>query len=179
MEKFRLKNILPGENQNFGEGIFIILLGATTIPPHLLLAVNGLLYSITEDGMQVGSPLEKLVKFIERKKIPVLFVEWLLPENYQAEKIQAEIKKNISYSKKVVPGKTSCLSPIRETVAFVYGDEMLKANFIFELLPMMEKEDAIGKTFSMNMEITNGEFELLRYNSDDLKNAMVSFQNKI
>ena len=52
------------------------------------------------------------------------------------EKLKAEIKNNITSYKKVVAGKTSCLFPIRDTVASVYGNEMKSANFIFELLPM-------------------------------------------
>ena len=176
MEKFRLRNICPAENKNLSEEVFIVLLGATAIPPHLLLSVNGSLFAITEDGMQMGSPLEKLVKFIVRKKIPTLFVEWLLPENSKSEDLKFEIQKNVSFYKKVVPGKVSCLFPIRDTVAAVYGKEMLQANFIFELLPMMEKKNAIGKVFSLNMEIVNGEFELKTYSEEQMREALRSDQ---
>ena len=77
---------------------------------------------------------------------------------------------------RVVEGKVSCLFPIRDVVAAVLGDEMNAANFIFELLPMMENKNAIGKSYSFNLEIENGKFELLTYDNSQLQTALQSVQ---
>jgi hypothetical protein len=172
---FSLKNILPVTDSVFSDGVYIILFNATSIPPHLLLSVNNKIYSITDSGRQLGSPLKKLAGFIQRKKIPAIFVEWK-PENSQIP--ENSIHEIFSKYDRVVEGKISCLFPIRDVVVEIHGDEFQKANFIFELLPMMENKNALGKISEMNMgnAIVNGEFELLTYSSGDLKQSLQSAQ---
>lgn len=167
MKKFALHTILPAGEKDFSKGIYIILFNANSIPPHLLLSINGEVYSITDSGRQLASPLEKLIGFINRKNIPTLFVEWNLLES-KIEKLQSKTKEYFLKYEKVVKGKISCLFPIRDIVANVLGDEMKTAEFIFELLPMMEKVNALEKTFALNMEnkIVNGSFELLTYTNE-------------
>jgi hypothetical protein len=178
VEKFRLKNILPAENKNLSEGIFIILFNATTLPPHLLLSVNGKIYSITDSGRQMGSSLEKFILFVKRKKIPTILIEWAVKKDFtDYTDLETEIRAVFSKYDKVVAGKVSCLFPIRDVVASLLGNEMKNANFIFELLPLMEKANAIGQSFYFNMENTinsDGSFELLTYNEIDLEEALRS-----
>lgn len=172
MENFALHPILPGSEKDFSKGIYIILFNATSLPPHLLLCIDSEVYSITDSGRQLGSPLEKLVGFIKRKNVPAIFVEWAVP----SEKLNNKAKEIFQKYERVVEGKISCLFPIRDVVAEVLGNEMMKANFIFELLPMMEKANALGKVFELNMgnAIVNGRFELLTYTNEQMKEAFQS-----
>ncbi|MEO5643207.1 MAG: hypothetical protein ABIQ40_15135 [Bacteroidia bacterium] len=173
MKNFVLNTILPGGDKDFQEGIYIILFNATSTPPHLLLAVDGKIYSITDSGRQMGSPLEKLLLFIKRKNIPSIFVEW---KTSNVESIEKITKEQFSRYERVVEGKISCLFPIRDVVAAVLGNEMRQANFIFELLPLMEKVNATGDIFELNMAdtITKGNFKLLTYTKEQLSTALQS-----
>ena len=173
MEKFRL-TLSPASEKNLSQGIFIVLLNATSAPPHLLLSIYGQLFSITDAGRQMASPLEKMLLFIQRKKIPTLFVEWQTPESWPVEKMEMEARKNFSRYERVIAGKASCLFPIRDLAADVYGNKMQAANFIFELFPLLKKENAIGKTIALNMEneTANGSFELMTYDDDQLQESL-------
>lgn len=125
----------------------------------------------------MGSPLEKMLGFIQRKKIPTLFVEWKLPENSKFENLKFEIEKNFMNYLRVEEGKVSCLFPIRDTVVAVLGEEFRKAEFIFELFPMMQKINALGKTFAYNMETEikkDQSFELMTYNETQLSQAILA-----
>ncbi len=182
MEKFILHNIHSGQEATFSTGVYIILFNATQIPPHLLLSINGKVFSITDSGRQLGSPLEKLITFVKRKNIPTLFIEWDLMENSvegfsirEVEKVESLIRNSFLQYDKVIEGKVSCLIPIRDVAAKVLGDEIKKAQFIFELLPMMEKRNVIGNTYSLNMEqaIFDGQFELLTYTEKQLKQSVL------
>lgn len=175
MKNFVLHNILPGSEKDFSGEIYIILLNATGIPPHLLLSVEGEIYSITDSGRQMGSPLDKLVGFIKRKKVPSLFIEVKI-EKQEFEKFKINAKKHFQNYERVVEGKVSCLFPIRDTVAEVFGDEMNKAEFIFELLPLMKNINALGESFELNMQnvIVNNSFELLTYTNEQMKEALQS-----
>lgn len=174
MENFALENILPGDAADFSEGIYIILFEAGKIPPHLLLSVNGKVFSITASGRQMGSPLEKLLLFIKRKNIATVFVEVKKPEGLTAEITESITKEYFSNYERVIEGKVSCLFPVRDVMAELFGDEMQKANFIFELLPLLKKQNATGNVYELNMPhlVINGRFELLTYTQDQLKEAL-------
>lgn len=122
----------------------------------------------------MGSPLEKLLLFIKRKSVPTIFAEWSELKGWKVEKLKSFVQDTFLKYDRVVEGKVSCLFPIRDVVAEVLGDEMKQADFIFELLPLMEKENALGKVFEMNMgnAIVNGEFELLVYTEGELREAI-------
>jgi hypothetical protein len=173
---FALKNIIEGSEQDFSRGAYIILFEATKIPPHLLLAVDRKIYSITDSGKQTGSPLEKLLGFVRRKNIATLFVEIKKSPNDEAGNIEKIVKDHFLNYDRVIEGKVSCLFPIRDVMAEIFGDEMQKAEFIFELLPLLEKENALGKIYSLNMEIADGEFELLTYTRDQLAASLQANQ---
>ena len=171
MKNFVLHTIHPGSEKDFSKGIYILLFNATSIPPHLQLSIDGEIYSITDSGRQMGSPLEKLVGFIKRKNIPALFVEW---KTADSNTVKNSAKEHFLKYDRVIEGKISCLFPIRDVVATILGEEMKQANFIFELLPMMEKENALGEIFELNMgnTITNGNFELLTYTKEQLRESL-------
>ncbi|MCX6312610.1 MAG: hypothetical protein NT084_13355 [Bacteroidetes bacterium] len=65
--------------------------------------------------------------------------------------------------------------PIRAIAAAVLGAEMMKANFIFELFPLMEKKNALGKVFELNMgtAIVNSNFNLLTYSDSELRKSIL------
>jgi hypothetical protein len=173
---FALKNIIEGSEQDFSRGVYIILFEATKIPPHLLLSVDGKIYSITDSGKQTGSPLEKLLNFIKRKNIATLFIEIVTAGIRNDVSPEENAKKHFLNYDRVIEGKVSCLFPIRDVMAEIFGDEMLQAEFIFELLPLLEKENALGKVYSLNMEIADGEFELLTYTRDQLAASLQANQ---
>lgn len=174
MKPFSLNNIVSVADHDFSKGIFILLFDARTIPPHLLLSIDGKIYSLTDAGRQMGSSLEKLLLFVKRKKVPTLFVEWSDTKGMGSEKLENLVRNCFLKYDRVKDGKVSCLFPIRDAVSAILGEEMETANFVFELLPLMEKQKALGKVFEMNMrnEIENGEFELLRYTEEELKEAL-------
>jgi hypothetical protein len=170
---FTLQHILPGSEKDFSKGIYIILFNATALPPHLLLSINGEIFSITDSGRQMGSPLVKLAAFIKRKNVPAIFIEWKF-ENVQQLKNSA--REHFIKYERVVEGKASCLFPVRDVAANILGEEMKQANFIFELLPLMKKANALGEIFELNMRnaIVNGSFVLLTYTNEQMKEALQS-----
>ncbi len=175
MKNFTLENIRSAENQDLSKGVFVILFNATNIPPHLLISIEGKIYSITDSGRQLGSSLEKLVLFIKRKNVPTVFVEWMQLESWKVATLESLIRDSFLKYDRVVEGKISCLFPIRAIAAAVLGAEMMKANFIFELFPLMEKKNALGKVFELNMgtAIVNSNFNLLTYSDSELRKSIL------
>ncbi|CAN5119251.1 hypothetical protein BH09BAC5_BH09BAC5_02110 [soil metagenome] len=174
MANFALKNIHPAADTDFSKGVYIILFNATNIPPHLLIAAEGKIYSITDSGRQLGSSLEKLIAFVKRKNVPTIITEWKVAHSWNVGDLENLIKEKFLKYERVIAGKVSCLFPIRDVVAAVLGDEMKKADFIFELLPLMEKVNTLGQSYSINMTkyIVAGNFELPTYSNKELISAL-------
>lgn len=179
MQHFRLSNILPGTKETLMRGTFIVLLDPLHLPPHLLVSHEGKLFSLSVSGRQLGSPLEKLLAWAERKKIPALFIEWELPAGSSAESFSKLAQNSFSRYPRVEAGKVSCLFPIREMAAALHDDKMKNARFIFELLPLLKNENAMGTSYSFQLETTNNEFELLSYSEEELAEAILHAEPEI
>lgn len=173
MQHFRLSNILPGAKETLMRGTYIVLLDPLHLPPHLLVCHEGKLFSLSVSGRQLGSPLEKLLAWSERKKVPSLFIEWKLPAGSSAKSFPDLAQNSFSRYPRVEAGKVSCLFPIREMAAALHGEKMKSARFIFELLPLLKDKNAIGASYSFQLETTNNEFELLSYSEAELAAAIL------
>lgn len=172
MAGFVLSPVVPVSQEDKSSGTYIVLFDALHIPPHLLLSHNGKLYSLSASGRQSGSPLSKLELFIDRKSVPAIFIEWKLPVTCSANDFENLLKKTFGAYPRLEAGKNSCLSPIRDTAALLYGEEMQKAKFIFELLPLLNEQNAIGTSFASHIALSGNTFTLQTYSEDELETAI-------
>ena len=134
------------------KGSFIVVLQTVRVPPHLLIAVNGRTWSISVSGQLPAEPLEKLFSYIHRKKIPTVFSELILPENVAPERFCEMLSEAVSRYPEVHANETTCLDPIRDVAAGVFGDSINHARFIFELIPAIELSGGIGRHFGFYLD---------------------------
>ena len=126
-------------------GAYIIVLQVVNVPPHLLIAVNGRSWSISVSGQLPAEPLEKLFSYIHRKQVPTIFTELLLPEGMNADSFCESLDAAVAKYPEVHANTISCLAPIRDAAATVFGDPVNSAQFIFELIPAIQKANGIGE----------------------------------
>jgi hypothetical protein len=170
-DRFSLTEVFAGAKEQVQHGTWIVLLNPQELPPHLLVCHNSRLYSLSVSGRQLGSPLEKLMSWCERKNVPSLFIEW---KTGMRDTIYFEELLNASFSRyaRVEAGKNSCLFPVRDLAAKVHGEQMSQARFIFELLPLLQQKNSLGKSLAIGMEISDTRFELLSYSEEELARAI-------
>jgi len=69
-----IKEIRPIENQStLSIGLFLVILHADKIPPHIGILCDGKFYSQKVNGKDFGVKLEHLLKLLLSKSIPTLF----------------------------------------------------------------------------------------------------------
>lgn len=171
-------NTLPfSAATDFHSGTYLVVFNATKIPPHLLISHEGKVYSVSVSGRQMASPLNKLESYISRKSVPTLFIEWKLPENHSSEYFETLLQESFAPYPRLEAGKTSCLSPIRDFAAKLYGDQMNEARFIFELLPLLASANAIGKTIALHLNETESVFRFQQYNEAEIEDAIRTAEN--
>lgn len=152
MSHFVFTNVLPANEQQLMNGSFIVVLQTVRVPPHLLIAVNGRTWSISVSGQLPAEPLEKLFSYIHRKQIPTVFSELILPAHISPEKFCALLDEAVSRYPEVHANETTCLHPIRDVAAEVFGESLNHARFIFELIPGIQLNDGIGKHYGFYLD---------------------------
>lgn len=135
-----INEIRPIENQNtLSIGLFLVILHADKIPPHIGILYDGKFYSQKVSGKDFGVKLEHLSKLLLTKSIPTLFYKL---KNIPAgkveaifEKIPAEIKDN-----------ETCLNPINEVLV---SDE--KFYIVSELINYLTINEEISELYGLNL----------------------------
>ena len=169
-EKYILKNIHRTNDDLLTNDIYLILLYANRIPPHLAISVKGKLFTLTTKGASVDRELDSLLRSIKKNKIETIFIQLKVPAVFTLDQLHDEIKKYTLAYPRVDVGIATCLNPIRDFCGSVYDEGAKKTNFIFELLPVLEAKRAVGECFYMNMEnfIKEDSFVLKTYGMNEI-----------
>lgn len=127
--------------QQTEKAIYLWIIHANKIPPHIGLSIDGTYYSLKVNGKDENLPVFKLLQIIENKKIGVFIVKW--NTNTTLEKIQTVF----SRYKKAIANQTSCLTPIRQIAGFEQERMIL-----VDLLNKIEALNQLGEVFSLNLD---------------------------
>ncbi len=152
MNHFVFNNVAPANEEQLMKGNYIVVLQTVRVPPHLLIAVNGRTWSISVSGQLPAEPLEKLFAYIHRKQVPTIFSELHLPENVAPERFCEMLNDAVSRYPEVHANETTCLDPIRDVAAEVFGESLNHARFIFELIPGIQLNGGIGKHYGFYLD---------------------------
>lgn len=160
------------------KGLYIFIYRASRIPPHLGILLNGKIYDISMQGPNIAIPVIEFYQTIGKRKMETIFIELQLPvfNNFIDEILVDCINKYQKVSEEI-----SCLFPIREFLASVfYNPKMDKADFIFELTPILEEHKLIKNITQLNLakKINANTLTLNTYNKEDIKNCIAAINRK-
>lgn len=168
--QYCITNFLPADEAILLNDVYLILLHATRIPPHLLVAVNGKMFSLGVNGPMVDNDLTMILKYIRQKQTPTIFIKLSVPAIFTMDDIKKEIKKcTLAYPRADV-GIATCLTPIKDFCSSVYRTETGNINFVYELLPKLHEQKAAGICYHMFLDkhLQQGTFFLPKYSMNDI-----------
>ena len=152
MSKFEINNIQPAIEADLQHGTYIVLLNVRDLPPHLLLMSRGELFSLSIKGPKLHLPLELQLKLIKRAQIPSIFVKLNAEIHVQEGVIYKQaVSSTLAFSKADV-GFATCLSPIKAFCDAIFHINTGEANFIYELLPLLDKKGFVEGYHGINMQ---------------------------
>jgi hypothetical protein len=146
-------------------GLFLCVLHADKVPPHLGLISNGLFYSLKANSKDNGVPVGHLLQIVDRRNIATLFFE--VPRTLSNH---AEIKCYFENAPAQIIEDQTCLSPIKmlfkaPSSVNQIGDLMRfleQSKLVLARLTMHLPEDFKGIPFYTLNEITK-RIEALKY----------------
>ncbi|MGQ0829451.1 MAG: hypothetical protein ACT4ON_13765 [Bacteroidota bacterium] len=152
-------------NKQFSEeellkGIYIAVLHATRIPPHIGLIIDKHYHSLTIKGQDINTSVNALIKNSQIRKIPSLFIKVKPHPTFSELYMKEHFITNVQQFQRVDSGVATCLSPIKLFFDEVYGVSMENINYLFELLPKLHSEELIEHTSSL---FTDGNYQLPVY----------------
>jgi hypothetical protein len=166
------------KTEDLQKGLYIFIYRASRIPPHLGILLNGKLYDISLQGPNIALDVNEFCETIGKRKMETVFIELQLPvfNNFIDEILVDCINKYQKVSEEV-----SCLFPIREFLASVfYNPKMEKADFIFELIPVLEEHKLVKDITQLNLakKLKNNALTLNTYSKEDIKNCIAALNRK-
>ena len=146
--------------------IYISIIHATRIPPHVGMIIGNKYHSLTIKGQEVNVPVEALIRNNAVRKIPSVFIKIKSHPVYSTDYLKEHFISTIQQFQKVEAGVATCLSPIKLFFEETYGVDVKEVNYIFDLLPKLEKSGLIESVSAMFIE--EKVFHLPVYNMNEL-----------
>jgi hypothetical protein len=158
-------------NENdLSKGIFIVILHASRIPPHIGIIAGNKYHSLSIKGQEINLPLEAFLKNIRIRKIPSIFIKIKSHPTFSNDYLKEHFIHDIQQFAKVEAGAATCLSPLRSFFEEVYSVSTTDVNFIFELLPRLESNGLIESVAFLF--IAEEHFHLPVYDMDQINDGI-------
>lgn len=151
--------------------IFLLLINANKIPPHIILSVHGKIFAIDINGPTINAEVSGLIRYIKLKRIPVLFVRLKVPEIFNKSSLWQVINSCVLKYRKVGEGEYTCLTPIKEFCVNIYDKNAADLDLVYELIAVLKKNDFVLGTYHLNMEylLDKDTFDMNRYSLSDVR----------
>jgi hypothetical protein len=147
------------------KGIYIAVVHATRIPPHIGLITDKKYHSLSIKGQDINTSVDALVKNSTIRKIPSLFIKIKSHPTFSTTYLSEHFITNVQQFERVDLGVATCLSPIKLFFEEVYNVSMNNVNYLYELLPVLETEGLIEYTTSL---YTEDDYQLPVYTSTEI-----------
>ncbi len=163
---------------NLQQGVFIFIHRASKVPPHIGMAVNGLLFEISTVGPGYTYKAVELLKTAQKRGVGLIYLE-LKQASQNPNELQTLMTDLVRHYHKV-DEEITCLFPIKDFIQEVYHVEVSKANFIFDLLPILYKNNCIISSYEVNLtdKLKHGSFELKKYTKQDVDKCIAAVNRK-
>lgn len=154
--------------------VYLILLYAARIPPHLLISVQGKIFTLSVKGATVDGELPALLTLIRRKSIETIFIRLQIPSLFTIGQLREEIRKCMLAYPRADIGIATCLSPIKDFCHSVYDTETKNINLIFDLLPKLHENSIIKNCHHLNLGnyLSDNSFSMNHYKVNDVYDAI-------
>jgi hypothetical protein len=165
-------------NENeLSNGVYIVVMHATRIPPHIGLIIDKHYHSLTIKGRDIDTPIRALVKNIEQRKIPSLFIKIKPHVTFSNAYMREHFILNVKQFSRVDKDVATCLSPIKLFFDEVYDVRMKEINFLFDLLPHLFADDLVE--FTSALFVNEAAYQLPVYTQQELDNEIENARKEI
>jgi hypothetical protein len=160
MIDFEIKNSLVLPENQLKIGLYIWVLHANKIPPHIGLSINGNFFSLKVSSKDVAVSYEKVFDLISKKNIQTIFIEI---KDFNPE-MEDKIVQIFNEFDCINSYYTSCLIPIVKALIIEKNPQIERLS---QLLENLKEKNQIKSFFQLNLET---DFEgIPKYTKQDIQ----------
>lgn len=175
-DQYKITGLLPANETLLHNDVYLVILYATRIPPHLAVTVNGKLFTLTVKGATIDGDLSVLLKAIKQRSIETIFIKLHVPELMTSDNLLDEIRKYIKIYPRVDVHIATCLTPIKDFCSSVYDMDTQNVNFVYELLPKLFEQKIIESCYQLNLKGLDTNFYIEKYSMFDIHEGIRKMQ---
>ena len=181
MSKYRIDEIQELNEGLLQGGVYLVLMHALTVPPHLLLLVSGKVFSISTMGPAVDEEIGRYLTLIKKRSVKTLFVKIKVPELFTASELREKIRRITLEYPRVDVGVATCLSPIRDFCEETLAIDRSEISLVFDLLDSLKRQEAVESFYHLNLgqELKMASLFLNRYSVFEVNEAIYSVSDKV
>lgn len=181
MNEYKILDLLPLEEKQLDDGVYLLILNARTVPPHLLLTVSGKVYGISTKGPSFDQSVDVYINYVKKKNIESVFVKLKLPAIYTDDQMLDSVRSIVKAYPRVDIGAATCLSPIKDFMNQIYCTEVHDVHLIFDLLPKLKSQNIIEGYFQLNLDdaMAKGELLMKKYSVFEVNEAIIKALPKV
>ncbi len=162
------------------KGVYLVLLNANHLPPHIGLMIDHIYHSLTIKGQELNINGSVLIKNISLRKICAVFIKLKKHPVFSSNFMNESFMEQVKLFDKVDDNTNTCMSPIRLFFEEFYAIPKENVKLIFDLLIALYKNEFIDMAFGTNLgTMKENIFYLQSYNQTDLKRQITTELQKI
>jgi hypothetical protein len=161
------------------KGVYLLLLNANQMPPHIGLLIDNVYHSLTIKGQELNINGNVLLKNIALRKISTVFIKLKKHPVFSVNFMNETFIEQVKLFDKVNENTNTCMSPIRLFFEEFYAIPKENVKLIFDLLIALKENDFIDSISGTNIEMKENIFYLQTYNELDLKKQIKKELQKV
>lgn len=156
------------------KGLYLVILHALRIPPHIGIIIHGKYHSLTLKGIETDIDSAVLLRTLHKTQTESIFFEInphpVFSNNYLSD-VFKEILKNYP---RIIAGKVTCLNPVSTFFEEFYAVSHEKNDIIYTLVQKLNENGFILKAFLLNLNTGNKMVQLPVYTAEELNHKIKS-----
>lgn len=156
------------------KGVWLMILHASRIPPHVGIMIDGFYSSLTIKGHELRVRTEVLLQTISRKKIGTLALQLVRQPVFSNDYLMEVLELYIRQFPKVEADKATCLSPVKLFLQEFYAIPYQPKELLFEITERLKQNNYIDKVLGFNVreDLADCDYSLPLYSHERLQEVI-------
>ncbi len=137
MSDIRLNIDSHFNEDSLSKGVYLVIIHALRIPPHIGIIAGGAYHSLTIKGQEINQSIAVLIKNTRIRKIPSVFLKVKPHDTFSTDYLKEHFITNVQQFPIVNIGVATCISPVKSFFEEAFGVSMADVNYIYELIPRL------------------------------------------
>ncbi len=168
----------PFSESHLHKGLYICLLHAKRVPPHIGLIINGQYHSLTIKGAEPNVSLKALLKTIELKRIESIFFKIEMHPVFSTDYLNSVFLEILKKHPHIVSNQVTCLTPLKAFFIEFYALEAVENDMIYTFLKQLVNNNFILEAYSLNLALQNNQIEIPVYSQNELNEKIKTIREE-